>query len=330
MNRSRRTRCILAVTALLLAGCASSATKSGGPAAAKSITLYTCATENVEQAVITAFEKANAGAKVNVFRAATGLLNARVAADRRSGGIKADVIWACDPLTMHGYDQQKLLKAWSPPNAGEIPSRFRTPHFTGIDLLYMVAAVHQGATMPASWSDLAGPKFRHRVALPSPTFAASALGLLGYFSAAEGYGMDFYRKLKSNGAVQLNAPADTLTGVEQGTYTAGVTLANAVYADRKKGSPVEVVWPQPGGVAIYAPIGLTTKKHAPDLAEKFANFAASRAGQRVMAGLNTYVTIDGLGGPVVPAGSHAVSPDWPSLFKTSKSVLSEYSKIFGG
>jgi iron(III) transport system substrate-binding protein len=130
--------------------------------------------------------------------------------------------------------------------------------------------------------------------------------------------------------VQLNAPADTLTGVEQGTYTAGVTLANAVYADQKKGSPVEAVWPQPGGVAIYAPIGLTTKKHAPDLAEKFANFAASRAGQRVMAGLNTYVTIDGLGGPHVPAGSHAVSPDWPSLFKTSTSVLSAYSKIFGG
>ena len=68
---------------MLLAGCASSATKSGGPAAAKSITLYTCATENVEQAVIKAFEKANAGATVNVFRAATAL---RVAEPRRLPG----------------------------------------------------------------------------------------------------------------------------------------------------------------------------------------------------------------------------------------------------
>jgi iron(III) transport system substrate-binding protein len=328
--RPRRTACLLAVTALLLAGCASSGQESGGPAEAKSITLYTCATENVEQAVIKAFEKENAGAKVSVFRAATGQLNARVAADQRSGGIKADVIWACDPLTMHGYDEQKLLRAWSPPNAGEIPTKFRTPHFTGIDLLYMVAAVHRGGTVPATWADLAGPKFRNRVALPSPTFAASALGLLGYFSATDGYGIDFYRKLKSNGAVQLNAPADTLTGVEQGTYTAGVTLANAAYADQKKGSPVQVVWPKPGGVAIYAPIGLTTKKNAPQLAEKFANFAASRKGQQVMAGLNTYVPIPGLGGPPIPVGSTTVSPDWPALFSTSKSVLSEYAKIFGG
>ena len=86
------------------------------------MTLYTCASANVEQAVVTAFEKAHGGAKVNVFRAPTGQLNARVAADTRSGGIKAAVIWACDPLTMHGYDGQGVLKPWSPPNAAAIPA----------------------------------------------------------------------------------------------------------------------------------------------------------------------------------------------------------------
>jgi iron(III) transport system substrate-binding protein len=267
---------------------------------------------------------------VNVFRAATGQLNARIAADRRTGEVKADVIWACDPLTMHGYDKQNLLRDWSPPNADQIPSKYRTAHFTGIDLLYMVAAVHRGTTAPTAWSDLAGAEFRNKVALPSPTFAASALGLLGYFSATDGYGIDFYRKLKTNGARQLNAPADTLTGVEQGTYAVGVTLANAAYADRKKGSPIEVVWPRPGAVAIYAPIGLTAKKHTNVLAEKFADFAASKDGQRIMAGLNTYVPIPGLGGPPVPAGAPTVSPDWPALFGTSQSVLSDYAEIFGG
>jgi iron(III) transport system substrate-binding protein len=231
---------------------------------------------------------------------------------------------------MHGYDQQKLLKAWSPPNAKEIPGKFRTPHFTAVDLLYMVLAVHRGSAAPSTWADLASAPFHKQVALPSPTFAASALGLLGYFSAADGYGIDFYRKLKSNGAVQLNAPADTLTGVEQGTYTAGVTLANAAYADKQKGSPIEVVWPNPGGVAIYAPIGLTTKPGSPGTAEKFADFAASRAGQKIMAALNTYVPIADLGGPPIPAGSSTVSPDWPALFSTSQSVLADYAKIFGG
>lgn len=324
LTRTRLLLATLVCLALAVAGC------SGGGTPKRSLTLYTCASENVEHAVVAAFEKAHANTTVTVFRAPTGQLNARVAADARSGGIKADVVWACDPLTMHGYDGQGLLRAWTPPNAAEIPAAYRTPHFTGIDLLYMVVAVHKGTAPPASWADLTTPAFRGQVALPSPTFAASALGTLGYFASTSGYGLDFYSKLKGNGAVQLNAPADTLTGVEQGTYRAGVTLANAAYKDKGKGSPIEVVWPAPGGIAIYAPIGITTRKRLSPLADDFASFAASRAAQKLMAAQGTYVTIDGLGGPPLPAGSATAAPDWPKLFGTYKSVLAGYAGIFGG
>lgn len=312
----------LAALTLGLGGCNRASSSSS------SMTLYTCASAKVEQAVVAAFEKQHSGAKVNVFRAPTGQLNARIAADSRSGGIKADVIWACDPLTMHGYDKQGLLKAWSPANAAEIPSSERTAHFTGVDVLYMVVAVHKGAPMPVSWADLTKPAYRGRVAIPSPTFAASALGLLGYLSTAPGYGIDFYQRLKSNGAVQVNSPDDVLNGVERGTYLAGVTLANAAYADQKKGSPIEVVWPRPGAVAIYAPIGLTTRSHSM-LAEEFASFVASTAGQRIMAQHGTYVILPGLGGPPRPPGSSTVAPNWPALFATYKSALSNYAAIFG-
>lgn len=316
----------LALVTAALTSCGSGS-GSGSPSA---MTLYTCASANVEQAVVTAFEHQHHGARVNVFRAPTGQLNARVAADTRSGGIRADAIWACDPLTMHGYNAQGLLRAWSPPNAADIPSAYRTPHFAGIDLLYMIVAVHKGVPVPASWRELLGPAYRGQIALPSPTFAASALGLLGYFAATPGYGIDFYRRLKDNGAVQVNAPADALTGVEQGRYAAGVTLANTAYAAQHKGSPIAIGWPKPGGVAIYAPIGLTTKKHPSPLAEQFADFAASRAGQQLMAGQGSYVTLPGLGGPPIPAGSTTTRPDWPSLFTRYKAILAEYATIFGG
>jgi iron(III) transport system substrate-binding protein len=321
-QRSGRVLLAALVASLLAAACSSKPSAS-------SMTLYTCASANVEQAVVTAFEKAHAGAKVTVFRAPTGQLNARVAADVRSGGVQADVIWSCDPLTMHGYDSQGLLRAWSPPNASDIPSAYRTAHFTGVDLLYMVVVVHKGVSSPASWADLTKADYRGKVALPSPSFAASALGLLGYFASNPSYGIAYYKQLKANGAVQVNAPADTLTGVEQGAYNAGFTLANAAYTDQKKGSPIEVVWPRPGAVAIYAPIGVTTKKHLSPLAQKFATFVASSAGQQVMAAQGTYVTLPGLGGPPIPAGSPIASPDWPALFANYTSVLADYATVFG-
>jgi iron(III) transport system substrate-binding protein len=324
----RRYRALLAVPvlAVALAGCSSGAGSGGS---GKSITLYTCASADVEQAVVHGFQAAHSGAKVNVFRAPTGQLNARVAADQRSGGIRADVIWACDPLTMYGYAGQKLLCTWSPPNAAQIPSRYRTAHFTGIDLLYMVVVAHMGTPLPTAWSDLATGTYRGKVAVPSPTFAASALGMLGYFASAKTYGTGFYARLKRNGAVQVDAPADVLTGVEQGTYRVGATLANAAYADQHKGSPITIGWPAPGGIAIYAPIGLTAKRHPNPLAAQFAAYAASRAGQKVMAQHGTYVPIAGLGGPPIPAGGPVTSPDWSALAGRYKPILAEYATIFG-
>jgi iron(III) transport system substrate-binding protein len=318
---------VFAVSCAVAVGTAGCGTASASES--KTMTLYTSASANVEQAVISAFEKANAGTKITVFRAATGPLNAKVAADTRAGGIKADVIWASDPLTMHGYDEQKLLAKWSPPNATAIPSAYRTTDFTGVDLLYMVLVVHSGSTPPASYADLTKPAYANSVALPSPTFAASALGMLGYFAAAPGYGISYYQQLKTIGAKQLESPADTLTGVEQGTYKAGFTLANAAYVDQKKGSPIDVVWPKPGGIAIYAPIGITTKKSRSPLAKKFADFVASDAGQRIMAAQDTYPAVPGIAGPPIPAGSTTTSPNWTSLFTNYKSVLTSYSSIFG-
>lgn len=327
MRRFTRSRTVpIAVLAAVLLGAAGC---SGASGKTRSLTLYTCATANVEQAVVNGFEKAHSGVQVNVFRAPTGQLNARIAADARSGGIKADVIWACDPLTMHGYDAQGLLAQWTPPNSADIPSRYRTAHFTGVAVLYLVAVVHAGTPAPHAWSDLTTPRYRGRVVLPDPGFAASALGALGYFATAPGYGLDFYQRLKANGAKQVNAPGDALTGVEQGAYAAGLTLANQAYADKKKGSPIDVAWPAPGGVAIYGPIGVTTRHQRSALAEQFADFAAGRDGQTLMARAGTYVTLPGVAGPPIPPGSQAVAPDWTALFATYKDVLAKYTRIFG-
>lgn len=314
----------ISVLALVAASCSSS---PAGDSKAD-LTLYTCASANVEQAVVGAYEGAHPGSKVTVFRAPTGQLNARVAGDLRSGGLRADVIWACDPLTMHGYDSQGLLADWTPAGAAGIPAAYRNPRFTGVDVLYMVAVVHNGTAPPTAWSDLTKPAYRGAVALPDPSFAASALGTLGYLAAAPGYGLDFYKQLKSNGAKQVNSPDDVLTGVEQGRYRAGITLANTAYAGQKKGSPIQVVWPQPGGIAIYAPIGVTTRKHRSPSAGEFASFVASPAGQKIMAGEGTYAAVPGMGGPPLPAGSVA-EPDWPKLFGTYKSVLAGYAAVFG-
>ena len=53
-----------------------------------SLTLYTCLSDESIQPVIEAFGEREDGGQVDLFRAPTGELNARVAADVRSGGLR--------------------------------------------------------------------------------------------------------------------------------------------------------------------------------------------------------------------------------------------------
>src|SRR3954470_16193320 len=170
---------LLAAVVLVLAACGESTADDG--AAPQDLTLYTCLSDETVQPVIKAFEDSAPGSQVDLFRAPTGELNARVAADVRSGGLRADVFWGCAPLTVQALVDQGLVGGWTPPEADAIPAEYRTGDYVGAHLLYMVAVHRTDVPAPATWADLATAG--RTVAVPDPSVAASALGALGWFAA---------------------------------------------------------------------------------------------------------------------------------------------------
>jgi iron(III) transport system substrate-binding protein len=330
-SSGRRGRPALAgVAVLALAACSGDVTASDDdPEPAASLTLYTCLSDESIQPVIEAFETREDGGTVELFRAPTGELNARVAADARSGGLRADVIWGCDPLTVQAFVDQDLVGGWTPPGAEGIPEDLRTEDYVGAHVLYMVVVHRTEVPSPQAWSDLAGGDY-DALAVPDPTVAASALGTLGWFAAEPGYGIDFYRDLQGNGAVQVSTPDDVTTGVAQGIYDAGITTANSAYAAKDDGSPVDVVWPEPGAVAIYGPVALATHSADSDVAKSFVAFVVSEEGQSVLGASGAYPTLPGVEGPAVPDGAPVVSPDWAAIGADKDAILGEYQQLFGG
>jgi iron(III) transport system substrate-binding protein len=314
MSRGRGGITAFAVALLLLAtGCS----QPEAPRA-ESITLYTCVNDTTVQPLIAAFKAAHQGTDVQLFRAPTGQLDARVASDVRSGGLKADVIWACDPLTMQDFVTQGLVGGWTPQT--EIPEAVRTPDYVGIAMLYMVAITRKGKPAPANWKDLADTG---KVAVPDPKVAASALGALAYF------GTDFYAHLKSKGAVQVSTPDDVTTGVAQGLYDAGMTIANSAYAAAKSGSPVTVSWPKPGAVAIYGPVAVSKTTENRQLAQDFTTYLTSSDGQTMIGSSGSYPTLPSVASPTKPANAATVQPDWQALASEKAALLKDYATIFG-
>lgn len=300
---------------------------SGSATVSGAITLYTCVSDTTIQPVIEAFQAENPEATIDLYRAPTADLNARVAGDVRSGGLQADVIWACDPLTMQDYVDQDLVGGWTPDT--EIGADLRTDDYVGVAVLYMVAITGDGVPAPASWSDLTGDDYTDGVAVPDPSFAASALGALGYFSQDPDFGIGYYQDLKDNGAVQVSAPDDVTNGVAEGVYRAGITTANSAYAAQNNGSPIEITWPDPGAIAIYGPAALATEAANPDTAKAFLSYISSEAGQTVIAEAGSYPALEGVSGPTIPEDAPIAFPDWSALADQKDELLADYQQIFG-
>jgi iron(III) transport system substrate-binding protein len=321
---------LLAAALAAVTGCGSSTTSTGSTPA--QLTLYTSVTQNTVSAVTSGFAKLHPGVAIHVFRATTGQLNARIAADQHSGGLRADVIWGTDPLSMQSYAQQGLFQPWPLPNLSGVPPQDKTTYFWGTRELYLVIVAHKGLTpMPASWADLASPAYKGKVALPDPAAAGSAFAALGYFATAPGFGMNFYDKLKANGAVQVSTVPEVVTDVAQGRYQLGITLDSEVRAAIKEGSPVVLDWPADGAISLYSPIAETTaaKGAAGPAAQALLRYVLSTSGQTAIGKTGWQPVLPGIAGPARPAGSKEVYPAWTTLFGRQTQILQQYQSIFG-
>ena len=85
-----RSRTVLMLLAVALASMVLVACGDGGTA---SLRIYTSVTQGTVDAVVAGFEEGNPGIEVEVFRAPTGELTARIAAEMREGGLQADLLW---------------------------------------------------------------------------------------------------------------------------------------------------------------------------------------------------------------------------------------------
>jgi iron(III) transport system substrate-binding protein len=320
----------VALLAIGLAACVSSSKTTTDTSNPPVLTLYTSVTQNTVDAVIAGFKKAHPGATVNVFRATTGQLNARIAADQRSGGLRADVIWGTDPLSMQNYADQRILKPWPLPDIRGVPAEFQAPYFWGTRILYMIIIAHRGITpMPTSWTDLANPAYRGKVALPDPAAAGSAFAALGYFALTPGFGIDYYDRLKANHAVQVATVPQVVTDVASGRYQVGVTLDSEVRTAVAKGSPVSLIWPTDGAIALYSPIAETATTHHPAAADDWLRYVLSTEGQQKIAATGWQPVVAGVAGPPKPPDAISVTPEWTRLFGQQQQLLQQYQAIFG-
>jgi iron(III) transport system substrate-binding protein len=323
----------LIVVSMLGAACSSGAGSPGPEATATEPTgtlrIYTSVTQATVDAVVAAYATTHGNVKPDVFRAPTGELAARIAAELREGRLRADILWLTDPLSMQAYDRDGLLGTLAPTDARALDAADRTSTYWATRLLNLVIVARADASpAPADWADLADPAYKDAVALPDPGFAGSAFAALGYFALDQDYGFDFYRLLRDNGAVQVKAPDEVVTGVAEGRFKVGITLDFSARAAVANGSPVKLIWPASGSIAIYSPIAMVATSDNQRAAASFIDVVLSPEGQSAIAGTGWQpARPDVPGGP--PIEGIQVRPDWAAAHGRQTELLEQYRAILG-
>jgi len=312
----RRTALVLLLALAAVPSCADDA---GGDV----LVLYTSVTQDTVEAVVAGYEARHPGIEVEVFRAPTGELNARIAADLRQGAVGADVLWLTDPLSMQQWEAQGVLRP-ATPDADAVPAQYREDRFWGTRVLDMVVVRHVDAPPVDSWDDLVAVAADGGVALPNPEFAGSAFAAVAFFALDHDYGLEFLQDLHDAGAVVVAAPGDVITGVAEGQFAAGITLEVPARDAVADGSPIEIIWPDPGAIALYSPIAVTSASGA---ATGFVTFVLGVDGQTAIASTGWQPVH-----PDVPWEGRGleVTLDWEQAFDRQQELLDAFRAIFGG
>ena len=190
---------------------------------------------------------------------------------------RCDLFWNNEILNTIRLQRRGMLAAWSPPNAADIPERFRAGDRTwyGFAARARVFLVNTDlvaeADRPRLLADLVAPRWKGRIAIAKPLFGSTATHFTCLFAAwGDERGKAFVAALKANGVNVVSGNKQVATGVGSGQFAFGLTDTDDAIAEVDAGRPVVIVYPdrEAGQLGtLFIPNTLSIPKGAPDPAE---------------------------------------------------------------
>ncbi|RRD36815.1 extracellular solute-binding protein [Leucobacter sp. OH2974_COT-288] len=276
-----------------LAGCSAAAENSAAPAETAAvdaqlqgtITLYTSEPQAKIDEIVVAFEAQYPGAKVEVFRAATGELKTRIAAEQETGKIEADVILAADVPTFEKYAAAGELVTLELTNSAALDAYLIDDEdfWVATRIIPTVIAVNTTAseTSPSTWQDLTKTEYSGKIAMPNPDVSgAAAFNTAVWYSDAQ-FGAAWLQQLVANNPTILESNGPVGQAVASGTSSVGIVVDYVVRELAAKGAPVRTIYPADGVPYVSQPAGVFKDSDNQQLANAFVDFLISPEAQKL-------------------------------------------------
>ena len=279
----------LALT-LVLAAIPASAQDARVEAARKEgkVVWYTSLALSSSEKVAKLFEAAYPGVSVEVHRTGSQRVLQRVMQELQANLKLVDVIHTSDAGHFVLLKEKKLLLRYTPAGVDAFPSGFkdRDGYYYGLRATVNVIAYNSKiiavSEAPRTWKDLLDPKWKGRLVTAHPGYSgviATHVLVLVHL-----YGWDYFRQLAQNKLMLVQSAVDPSGVVASGERPVAVNGGDyTFYQTKKKGNPVEIVYPKEGVPLVVSPAAIAALAPHPNAAKLFADFTFSREVQQVLA-----------------------------------------------
>jgi iron(III) transport system substrate-binding protein len=312
------------------------ATLFAGAASAGTLTLYPSQPEADAAKTVDAFKKAYPDVQVNIYRSGTSDILTKLAAEFAAGSPQPDVLLIADAVSMELLKKDDHLQAYPEAKLDGIdPASYdKDKTYFGSKLITTGIAYNtQAAEKPEHWADLAKPEYKDGLVMPSPLYSGAAAYMLSGFVSDSNYGWDFYQKLKDNNTIAVRGNGAVLKSVASGEKPYGVLVDFMAMNAKKKGSPVEFVFPSEGVPAVTEPVAIMKTAKNMDDAKHFVDFILSDEGQKLALSMGYLPAKASVGRPDwMPEGVNVkVMPfDTKAIVERTDADKKKFSELFGG
>ena len=259
---------------------------SGGAEAKTVLKVYTALEEEQLPIYKEAFEKANPDIEIEWQRDSTGVITARLLAEKDNR--QADVVWGLAATSLMLLDANGMLDTYKPQGFDQVKDQFKDtraegPTWVGMDAWASAVCFNKaegeklGIPAPKTWADLLKPEYKGHIVMPNP--GSSGTGFLTVSSwlqsMGEPGGWDYMDKLHANVNTYLHSGSKPCKAAAAGEYLIGISFAYPGVKLLNEGAPVEIILPTEGiGWDMEATAVMKGTPHSKE-AQAVADFSAS-------------------------------------------------------
>jgi len=274
---------IFIVAILFLTGCKEEKQTAG------SITVYTALEDELVTEYLKSFYAKYPDIKVNVVRESTGIITARLIAEKDNP--QADVVWGTAASSMMVLDERGQLEPYAPAGIERILPKFKSskpvPTWVGMtawETAFIINTVEFAklgldAANIKSYEDLLDPRLKGHIVMSNPNSSGTGFltvaGVLQLKGKDTEAGWDYLSKLHENVNQYVHSGSKPAKMAAAGECVVGVSFGYAGISQKQKGAPVVTIFPIEGSGWDMEANALIKKKEINPAAKTFLDWAIS-------------------------------------------------------